>query len=94
MKLRVQYRAQMRTAAGRSEDEVELPEGSSLEALLGHLAERLGQETAAHLVTGDGDVHSSLLIVVNDSVVVPRAAAHTVLRDGDVLTFLPPIAGG
>ena len=94
MKLRVQYRAQMRTAAGRSEDEVELPEGSSLGELLGHLAEQLGQETAAHLVTGAGEVHNSLLIVVNDSVIAPHQTSTTVLRPGDIVALLPPIAGG
>jgi molybdopterin synthase sulfur carrier subunit len=94
MKLRVQYTAQMRAAAGRSEEEVELPDGSSLEELLGHLAQRLGRDAAAHLISSGGEAHGSLLIVVNDSVVLPRAAPAVVLRNGDILTLLPPIAGG
>lgn len=94
MRLRVQYTAQIRTAAKRSEDEVDLPEGSSLAMLLGHLAERLGPEAAAHLVTSGGEAHRSLLIIVNDSLVASGAIATTVLRNGDVVTFLPPIAGG
>jgi sulfur-carrier protein len=94
MKVRVQYTAQMRTAAGRSDEEVELEEGSSLRALLSHLAERLGPAAAAHLITAAGETQGSLLIVVNDSAVASRLSSTTVLRAGDVVTLLPPIAGG
>ena len=94
MRLRVQYTAQLRAAAGRDEEEVDLPDGSSLGALLGHLAERLGQAAEAHGVTSSGDAHRSLLIVINDAVVAPRQTSLIVLRTGDVVTFLPPVAGG
>lgn len=94
MKLRVLYTAQMRTAAGRSEEEVELPDGSSLGALLGHLAARLGHEAAAHLVGTAGQAHGSLLIVVNDSMIASQQTSTIVLRTGDVVMLLPPIAGG
>ena len=94
MKLRVEYSAQLRTAAGRAQDEIELPEGSSLAELLDHLAARLGEGGAAHLLAPGGRVHGSLLIVVND---VAIAADHTTakrLKPGDVVMLLPPIAGG
>jgi molybdopterin converting factor small subunit len=94
MKLRVHYTAQMRAAAGRSEDEVELPEGSSLAALLSHLADLLGRDAAGHLVTVNGQMQCGLLIVVNDSAISPCQSSTTVLQGGDVVTLLPPIAGG
>jgi molybdopterin synthase catalytic subunit/molybdopterin synthase sulfur carrier subunit len=94
MKLRVQYTAQMRTVAGRNEDEVELPEGSSLATLLDHLADRLGRDAAAHLVTAAGEAQCSLLIVLNDSAVASHQASTTFLGADDVITLLPPIAGG
>ena len=56
MKLRVQYTAQLRAATGRSEDEVELPEGTSLAALVSHLGARLGG-AASHLIAADGQAH-------------------------------------
>lgn len=93
MKLRVQYTAQLRTATGRPEEVVELPEGSSLAALLGHLAANL-DGAASHLLSADGQAHRSLLIVVNDSAIASHHAAATLLRTGDVVTLLPPIAGG
>jgi len=93
MKLRVQYTAQLRTAAGRPEEEVELPDGSSLGVLLRHLAARL-DGAAPHLIAADGRPHRSLLIVVNDAAVPTHDAAGTLLYSGDVVLLLPPIAGG
>jgi molybdopterin synthase sulfur carrier subunit len=93
MKLRVQYTAQLRTAVGRPEDELELPEGSSLTILVGHLAQRL-HDVAAHLIAADGQINRNLLVVVNGQVVGQSEAATTVLHDKDVVLLLPPIAGG
>ena len=55
MKLRVQYTAQLRTAVGRAEEDVDLPEGSSLHALLVQLAADRGRDVAMHLVTDAGE---------------------------------------
>jgi molybdopterin synthase sulfur carrier subunit len=94
MKLSVQYSAQLRTAAGRQQEEVELPDGSSLAALLKHLASRLDEHAAAHLIAPGGSIRPSLLVVVNDSAAPVQLAASTELRHGDVVLLLPPIAGG
>ena len=94
MKLRVQYTAQLRTAAGRPEEEVELPAGSTLAALLALLASRLDAAAAAHLFAPEGHIRPSLLLVVNDAVASAEAAQSTVLRPGDVVLLMPPIAGG
>jgi MoaD family protein len=93
MKVRVQYTAQLRTALGRPEDEVELREGSNLAELLEHLTVKL-DGAAAHLVSADGRIHRSLLVVVNDAALPSHDASNTRLRSGDVVTLLPPIAGG
>ena len=73
MKLRVQYTAQLRAAVGRSEEEVDLAEGSSLEELLLQLAARWDHATQ-HLVTDAGQVRPSLLVVVNGVAVPAREA--------------------
>ena len=94
MKLRVQYTAQLQTAAGRPEEEVELPDGSSLAALLDHLATCLGDSAASHLLATSGQAPRNLLVVVNGSAASAHEAAATVLQPGDVVLLLPPIAGG
>ena len=93
MKVRVQYTAQLRTALGRPEDEVELSDGTSLAELLAHLAERL-DGASTHLIGPDGRIHRSLLVIVNDAALASDDASRAVLRCGDVVTLLPPIAGG
>jgi molybdopterin converting factor small subunit len=94
IKLRVQYTAQLRTVIGRHEDEVELPPGSNVAGLLDHLASALGDGAAAHLVAPGGQRPRNLLVVVNDSAAPAYVAAHMLLKNGDVVLLLPPIAGG
>ena len=94
MKVRVQYSAQLQTVAGRSEEEIELPEGSNLGGLLNLLAERHGAAAAPHLLASATTVSPSLLVVVNGSASAARDAATRTLESGDIVLLLPPIAGG
>lgn len=94
MKLRVQYTAQLRAAVGRTEEDVDLPESSNVAELLVHLATHRGRDAKPHLITDDGQAQPSLLLVVNGSAVPAREATMTMLKPGDVVTLLPPIAGG
>lgn len=94
MKLHVQYTAQLRAAIGRNEEEVELPDGSSLAELLVHLAANCGPGAEPHLLTDRQQVRPSLLLVVNDTAVSSSQAASTMLRSGDKVILLPPIGGG
>lgn len=93
MKLRVKYSAQLRTALQRGEDTLELPEGSALSAVLEHVANSHGA-ARPHLIGAAGQLHASLLVVVNDAAISARDAAAHPLRDGDTILLLPPIAGG
>ena len=94
MRLRVQYTAQLRTVVGRTEEEVELPEGSNLAELLLHLASTVRSETAPFLLTAGGEVQPALLVAVNKEAVLSRDARAVLVNSGDVVTLLPPIAGG
>jgi len=94
MRLRVQYNGQLRTAAGRSEEHVELPESSTLAALFTHLASSIGQGALPHLLTPSRHPQSGLLIILNDSAIPIPQISTTILRDRDTITLLPPIAGG
>lgn len=93
MNLRVQYMAQLRTAVGCAAEDVELAEGSSVAELLHQLA-RTHAAARNHLVAETGHARPSLLIVVNDTTVPARNAESTLLHAQDVVTLLPPVAGG
>jgi molybdopterin converting factor small subunit len=94
MLLRVQYTGQLRTAAGRAEEELDVPDSTSLLALLRELATRLGDSAAPHLLTSSGAVPGGLLIILNNSAIPATHTAATMLFPGDTITLLPPIAGG
>jgi molybdopterin converting factor small subunit len=94
VRLQVRYAAQLRTVLGRAEEDLEIPEGSSLAELLLHLAENGAREAEAHLITPSRQPRPSLLMVVNDAAVPAGEAGALVLSPGDVVTLLPPIAGG
>jgi MoaD family protein len=93
MKLRVQYTAQLRTAVGRPEDEVDLPVGSNLAGLIDQLSQRL-DGVASRLIAPAGRLDRNLLVVVNGHAIAWPDALATELQDGDVVLLLPPIAGG
>lgn len=94
MKIRVQYTGQLRSAIGRAEDDLDLPESTSLLLLLRELAKRHGERAAPHLATAGGDVPCGLLIVRNGTALAASDAMKTPLACGDTITLLPPIAGG
>jgi MoaD family protein len=94
MKLQVQYMAQLRRVVGRTEESIELPDGSSLAALFNHLAAVHGGKSEPHLLAANGQAQSGLLVVVNGTARPVRDAETTVLCAGDVVVLMPPIAGG
>lgn len=94
MKLSVQYTAQLRTTVGRTEEIVDLPDGSSLAELLFHLAASWERAAQTHLVTNTGQVRPSLLLVVNGVAIRAGDAKDIVLQSGDAVILMPPIAGG
>jgi molybdopterin converting factor small subunit len=94
MKIRIQYTAQLRAAFGTAEEEIELPAGADLAALIKYLANERCRDAAPHLLTAAGDPQPSLLIAVNKKAVPAREASSTPLAPGDVVTLMPPIAGG
>jgi molybdopterin converting factor small subunit len=92
--VRVQYTAQLRAAIGRGEEELELADGSSLADLLVHLASCWDRAAQAHILTDSGQPRLSLLLVVNGLAVAVSDAGKTILHAGDIVTLMPPIAGG
>jgi len=94
MRLYVQYSAQLRTAIGRAEETVDLPEGSSVHSLLQHIGNNRGEHVALHLFNRAGEAQPSLMVALNGSAIPPIAARSTALKAGDTIALMPPIAGG
>jgi molybdopterin converting factor subunit 1 len=81
MKIRLLFFAVLRDIAGRSEDVIELPDGTRA----GDVWQRLRNEHAALR-----DYIQPPMIAVNESYV----SADEPLHEGDELAFIPPVAGG
>ena len=92
MNIAVRYMAQLKTAAGCAAEQVELDASASVTDLVGRLARQHGEPLAGLLLDAGGRPQPTILVFVGDQQVV--AGQSLVLKDGDVLTFLSPMAGG
>lgn len=81
MRVRMLYFAVLRDIIGKSEADVTIPEGSRA-ADVWQMLRRDHRELSGY--------EQPPLTAINES----YAAADSVLRDGDELAFIPPVAGG
>ena len=79
--MKVLYFGRAREAAGTQSETFTLPSSSSVGSLV-------SRSRGAH--KGLESLHSSMRFAVNEEIAGEEAA----LRDGDVVAFLPPVAGG
>jgi molybdopterin converting factor small subunit len=94
MRLLVQYTAQLRTALEKAEEEIEIHDRSSVADLLVRMAANWHAEATRHVLTPAGVLQPSLLVVLNSEVVPAAEAGRVQVKPGDVVTLMPPIAGG
>jgi molybdopterin converting factor small subunit len=92
MKVVVRYLAQLKQAAGRASEAVEVEAPCPAHELVARLAERHGPPLRPLLLTPAGRLQPTVLVFVGDQQV--GAGQERLLRDGDELTLLTPIAGG
>lgn len=81
MRVRVLFFGMLRESAGKSAEEIELPEGASLRDLLRHYESQIPRF---------GESSASLAIAVNQQ----YAAPDTKLKAHDEIALLPPVSGG
>jgi molybdopterin converting factor small subunit len=89
MNVGVRYLAQLRRLAGRSTEQLELPDPCTVAGFVATLVQRQPALSVA-LVDGEGRPRSSVLVFVGDE----QVSCDRPLADGDVVTLLTPIAGG
>ena len=90
--IRVRYVAQLKQAAGVASEEIELSAPWAARDLLLLLADRHGAPLRNLLLGEDGSPQPTILVFVGDEQVVP--SDRSLLKDGDVVTLLSPMAGG
>jgi sulfur-carrier protein len=90
MQITVHYFAQLKRAAGVAVDSVAVDASTTLAQLVTHLAGRHDGAFRSLVLDAAGLPQRSLLYAVGDD----QAELDCVLRDGDVVTILAPMAGG
>jgi sulfur-carrier protein len=85
----------LRSLLGRAELDVALTDGGTVADLLASLADSYGEQVASHFAEPeDTAVHPPLRVMVNGRDIAVLGGRQTVLRDGDEILVLTPIAGG
>ncbi len=93
MRVLVEMYFPFRSEIGGGPVELELPEGGDVAAALAALVAR-HPVLRERLYDRQGQVHRHIAALVNGTAVQYRQGLATPLRDGDVLTLLPPVGGG
>ncbi|RLG04284.1 MAG: molybdopterin synthase sulfur carrier subunit [Thaumarchaeota archaeon] len=92
MKITVKSFATIREAfGGRGVLWIELPEGSSIRDLINALEKNYRPKIDLSRV---GEENSNIKVLVNGREITYLDGLETKLRDGDVVAFIPPVAGG
>lgn len=89
--MKVQYLNLLRQVTGKNAEE--LPT-CSVGKLLDYLIKFYGDDLAQHIFTPEGGLQGGLLILVNGRNICFLKGLETVLEETDVVSIIPPSAGG
>jgi MoaD family protein len=93
LRVLTRFYAFLREMTGRESDTITLDEGSTIMDFLKAVREKYGSSLAS-IFGVDGMLRSGFAIALNGDSVDRREWASTVLKEGDTVVILPPIAGG
>ena len=92
MKITLRYTSQLATAAGTSEEDIEVADGVGLLELLGNLSREHGPEFSKFVVNDDGNPVPTLVVAVNGTQVDLRDDLS--LEDESEVILITPMSGG
>ena len=92
MLITVEYAAQAKEAAGISSEKVQVPPFCSLQDIAAIACRGRSPRLRETLMGEGGMLYKSTLVLVNDSQVFHDESPE--IKEGDRVTFLPPVSGG
>ena len=92
MNITIEYHGQLRHLANRDTETCTVQPGTSIPDIVTTMAHNHDDAFRAILLDEDGNLLHSTLMFIGDET-LDRANWPT-LKDGDIITLLPPIAGG
>jgi sulfur-carrier protein len=95
MKITIHTILEIRQALGQRLIEVDLPQDSTVEDLLGYMKKRWGEKLNCRLFhPDDGKVLDHLRIMVNGQTIHFLKGMNTLLNEGDEVLIMPLVSGG
>ena len=92
MKITVEYKTQVKSAAGISSEEFEFEDDCTVKQLIHLVGKKHGDPLKKMLLDSDDNLQKSILLFLEDRHLKWDEVAK--LHDGDVLTVFSPISGG
>jgi len=92
MQITIFYTAQIKSITGKSDELLKLTGSSSLVEVLNERCNIYGDQFRMLIFTAEETIRPSLVISINNEQVIP--GKETILKDGDEIILLSPIAGG
>jgi molybdopterin converting factor small subunit len=92
MKITLRYTSQLATAAGTSEEDIDVADGIGLVELLGNLSIEHGPEFSKFVVNDDGNPVTTLVVAVNGTQV--DLSKEVSLEAGSEVILITPMSGG
>jgi len=93
IKVHVKHYVIVRDLTGVREDTIELKE-PTLERLINKLVEKYGYEFKRFIVNSKGELQGGIIIAINNTDARWIGGLRAQLKNGDTVTFLPPVSGG
>lgn len=92
MKLTIEYKTQIKSAAGIAREDIELEGDCTLKAAVQHVAQKHGDPLKKMLLDPEGHLQKAILLFLKDQHI--NWSDSPELTDGDVITLFSPISGG
>ncbi|MCS7125415.1 MAG: MoaD/ThiS family protein [Aigarchaeota archaeon] len=92
-KVRSRYLAFLREETKKLEEEIELSSNSTINDYINELFRRYNG-LRRYLLDGQGNLRDGINVAVNGDVIRRSEYGNTILKDGDEVVVIPPIAGG
>jgi molybdopterin synthase sulfur carrier subunit len=94
VEVEVKFYAMLRDIAGKKAETVSLLLKSSVRDLLDLLVARYGEEFERYIYDAEKQLRSYLSYMLNGININSLDGFDTMLKEGDVLSLLPPVGGG
>ncbi len=93
-KIQLQFVATLAIFTKERKIVMEIPAGGTIMSLLDILHQKYGKTDGAKMFENKGSIGNVLVILVNGTDIRKEDGLETELHEGDIIVFMPVIAGG